>query len=69
MQQIFRIFIICLLSEFSGFSQVQKVIEGNEFARSKAESFNGFVGEDQSAIYTIDYIYSNKSRPYQKRRN
>lgn len=50
------------MSEFSGFSQVQKVIEGNEFARSKAESFNGFVGEDQSAIYTIDYIYSNKKK-------
>ena len=44
------------------FNQATNVIEGKEFARSKTESFNGFVGESGLEIYTIDYIYSNKKK-------
>ncbi|MFD1551432.1 hypothetical protein DNU06_13480 [Putridiphycobacter roseus] len=62
MWQSFKILFLFFFLSFTGFSQVKSVIEGNEFARSKAESFNGFVGEDQSALYTIDYIYSNKKK-------
>jgi hypothetical protein len=43
-------------------SQVANVIEGKEFARSKTESFNGFIGENGLEIYTVDYIYSNKKK-------
>ncbi|MFK8037384.1 MAG: hypothetical protein AB8B74_03790 [Crocinitomicaceae bacterium] len=56
---------LTLLLLFTGlmvFSQVATVVEGKEFARSKAESFNGFLGESGLEIFTVDYIYSNKKK-------
>lgn len=44
------------------FGQVTNVVEGKEFARSKTESFNGFVGENGLEVITVDYIYSNKKK-------
>ena len=54
--------LLMLLSAYVSASQVKIVIEGKEFARSKTESFNGFIGENGLEIYTVDYIYSNKKK-------
>lgn len=54
--------ILLLTTTFLSFTQVKGIVEGKEFARSKTESFNGFVGEMGMEILTIDYIYSNKKK-------
>lgn len=47
---------------FSGKSQVKSIVEGKEFARAKTESFNGFIGENNLEVFTVDYIYSSKKK-------
>ncbi|MDX1349019.1 MAG: hypothetical protein R3279_02165 [Putridiphycobacter sp.] len=53
---------LLFLFTITSIGQVSGVIEGKPFARSKTESFNGFVGETNLEIYTVDYIYSNKKK-------
>lgn len=58
----FYLFLTVFLSGFLSVSQVATVTEGKEYARSKTESFNGFIGETGLEICTIDYVYSSKKR-------
>lgn len=36
--------------------------EGKDFQRSKSESFNGFIGENNLSVFTVDYISSSKKK-------
>ncbi len=51
-----------LFSVFAGFSQYKSLIESKEFARSKTEAFNGFIGENDLSVFTVDYIYTSKKK-------
>jgi len=56
------LFLILLSTGFYGNSQLKSIVEGKEFPRSKTESFNGFIGENNLEVYTVDYIYSSKRK-------
>ena len=56
------VFSIILFNLNFGFSQINNTVESPDFTRSKSESFNGFIGETDLAIFTIDYIYSSKKK-------
>ncbi len=58
----FTLVFFLFLIPFVSHTQISDIKEGKEFARSKTESFNGFVGESGLEIFTIDYIYSNKKK-------
>lgn len=54
--------LLILMTKLFAFAQPINVVEGKTYARSKTESFNGFLGENGLEIYSMDYIYSNKRK-------
>jgi len=46
----------------SGFSQLQNPIIGKEYSTDRKENFNGFIGENSSTLFTIDYLYITRKK-------
>jgi hypothetical protein len=44
------------------YSQIQSVLYGPEIVNQKKSSFNGFIGENNLNVFSIDYYYSNKKK-------
>ncbi len=56
------LFILFFCLGINGFSQIEKVINGKEYVNNKKEAFNGFVGEDNLALYGVDYVRINPKK-------
>ena len=56
----FLLFIL-ILSPLIIWSQFH-MTEGSEIQRSKSESFNGFIGENNLSVFTVDYVSSSKKK-------
>jgi hypothetical protein len=44
------------------FSQIDKVVCGKEYINNKKEGFNGFVGENNLALFGVDYLNSGQKK-------
>jgi len=44
------------------FSQVENVVYGKEYVNNKKEGFNGFIGENNLALFGVDYINSGQKK-------
>lgn len=54
--------ILLILTGFSTFSQFPTPKSGPEYETDKKEFFNGFLGENDLAIYTADYLYISRKK-------
>jgi len=56
------ILVSCLFISTFGFSQIEKITYGQEYANNKKNAFNGFIGENDLALYAVDYSYISKKK-------
>src|SRR5690606_13037651 len=63
-KELKKLLIIALFLINSIISQAQfdEIIEGVEFTSGRKETFNGFLGQNSLAIFTVDYSYTNKKK-------
>lgn len=55
-------FISIFLIANSGFGQLQNPIIGKEYSTDRKENFNGFIGENSSNVFSIDYLYITRKK-------
>ncbi len=54
--------ISILLVAGSTFGQLNKPIEGVSFSTTKKENFSGFIGENATAVFSLDYLYLSRKK-------
>ncbi|MBI3136118.1 MAG: hypothetical protein HYZ14_15690 [Bacteroidetes bacterium] len=57
------LFIVLLFAGGSqAFPQLEAPLKGSEYSTARKENFNGFIGENSSTLFTIDYLYISRKK-------
>ena len=54
--------VLFFLFSLVTYTQTNKVTVGKEYATNRKNAFNGFIGETQTALFAVDYIYTSKRK-------
>ena len=54
--------LLFLIVSVLSFSQVNKLMYGEEYISSKKNAFNGFIGETSIAVFGVDYSYVSRKK-------
>lgn len=54
--------IIILLLNTAVWAQLKPVVKGKTYTSARKENFNGFLGENSSAIFTVDYFFTSRKK-------
>lgn len=56
------IFTISLLTSVALNAQLDTPIKGKEYSTARKENFNGFIGENATTLFSIDYLYISRKK-------
>lgn len=56
------LFIISLLIAGAVTAQLDTPIKGKEYSTARKENFNGFIGENATTLFSIDYLYISRKK-------
>lgn len=56
------LFLTCIAFAMSTHAQFGQVVKGDEYSTARKENFNGFIGENQTTLFTVDYLYISRKK-------